>query len=316
MKILVTGGLGFIGSNFIRYMLSNYSNCHITNIDNMTYAANPKNLEDIENDNRYTFIKGSICNRNLVEEVFKGRFDYICNFAAESHVDRSIKSPSIFINTNVVGTSVLLDMALKYSVKKYIQISTDEVYGTLDEDGLFTENSPICPSSPYSSSKASADLIALSYFKTYKLPVVVTRCSNNYGPNQHKEKLIPMIITNALNNKKIPVYGDGKNIRDWIYVIDHCRAIDLALRIASPGKVYNIGSNNEKTNIEIVKLILKRLGKPESLITYVEDRLGHDKRYAIDGSLISSELGFNTKYTFEEGLNLTIEWYKNSLIKE
>lgn len=316
MKILVTGGLGFIGSNFIKYMLKNYNNCYITNIDNITYAANPKNLNDSANDKRYTFVRGDICNRDLIDKVLQKGVDYICNFAAESHVDRSIDSPSIFVNTNIVGTSVLLDMALKYSVKKYIQISTDEVYGTLDDTGLFTEHSPICPSSPYSSSKASADLISLSYFKTYGLPVVITRCSNNYGPNQHEEKLIPMIITNALNNKEIPVYGDGKNIRDWIYVIDHCRAIDLSLRKGRPGQVYNIGSNNEKTNIEIVKLILEKLGKPQNLITYVKDRLGHDKRYAIDSSLINSELGFNTIYTFNDGLNLTIQWYKDKLMEE
>lgn len=323
MNILVTGGAGFIGANFVKYMLANYD-YKIINLDALTYAGNINNLKDIEKHKNYNFIKGNICDRHLVANVFlKYDIDTLINFAAESHVDRSIIDPEGFLQSNIIGTQVLLDTALRYwktkpndkysrefkKGVKYIQISTDEVYGELGETGLFTEDTSLAPNSPYSSSKASADLIVRAYHETYGLPVNITRCSNNYGPYQFPEKLIPLMINNALNNQPLPIYGDGKQIRDWLYVEDHCEAIDVVLHKGSNGEIYNIGGNNEKENLEIVKLILNRLNIGEDLITHVADRLGHDRRYAIDNNKITTELGWKPKYTFEEGIKLTIQWY-------
>ena len=308
-NILVTGGCGFIGSNFIRHMLSIY-HYNITNLDKLTYAGNLENLKDIENDKRYSFIKGDIVDRNLVQHIFEARaIDTVINFAAESHVDRSIMSPDEFIQTNINGTFNLLETAKKLGVRRFIQISTDEVYGSLGKEGLFTELTPMSPNSPYSASKASADMLAMAYFKTFNMPVVITRCSNNYGPYQFPEKLIPLIITNALADIALPVYGDGLNIRDWIHVYDHCEAIDVVLHKGSEGEVYNIGGENERTNIEIVKLILDILGKPYSLIQYVKDRLGHDRRYAIDSTKIINILGYKTNYAFEKAIEFKDKWY-------
>jgi dTDP-glucose 4,6-dehydratase len=312
MKLLVTGGAGFIGSNFIKYMRKEHKDYKIINLDKLTYAGNLENLEDIQDDPNYTFIKGDITDRDLIEEIFSKGIDYAVNFAAESHVDRSIEDPSIFLKTNVLGTQVLLDAARKYGVKKYLQVSTDEVYGSLGDTGYFTEQTPLAPNSPYSASKASADLLVRAYHHTYGLPVNITRCSNNYGPYQFPEKLIPLMIINALHDKELPVYGDGLNIRDWLYVEDHCRAIDMVLHKGKIGEVYNIGGNNEKTNIEIVRLILKELSKPESLIRFVKDRPGHDRRYAIDSSKIKKELGWKPLYNFDEGMKKTIDWYLNN----
>ncbi|WIV12032.1 dTDP-glucose 4,6-dehydratase [Proteiniborus sp. MB09-C3] len=323
MNILVTGGAGFIGSNFIRYMLENY-NYKIVNLDLLTYAGNLKNLDDISDDSRYYFIKGDICDRSLLEKIFR-KFDInvVINFAAESHVDRSIEEPEVFLRTNVLGTQALLDTAKSYwklepndkysrtfeEEVKYIQVSTDEVYGTLGTEGYFTEKTNISPNSPYSASKASADMLVRAYGETYGLPVNITRCSNNYGPYQFPEKLIPLMINNALQDKYLPIYGDGKQVRDWLYVKDHCTAIDIVLHKGKIGEVYNIGGNNEKANIEIVKLIIKALGKSDDLIEYVKDRPGHDRRYAIDNSKITKELGWSPSYTFEEGMDKTIKWY-------
>lgn len=312
-KLLVTGGAGFIGSNFIRYMLNKYDDYKIVNLDLLTYAGNLENLKDIEDNTNYEFIKGNITNIELVDNIVSNDIDYIINFAAESHVDRSIENPSIFIKTNMMGTQVLLDASKKYNIEKYIQISTDEVYGSLEETGYFTEETPLAPNSPYSASKAGADLLVRSYHETFNLPVNITRCSNNYGPYQFPEKLIPLIIANAYENKNLPVYGDGLNIRDWLHVEDHCSAIDSVLHKGKMGKIYNIGGNNEKTNIEIVKLILEKLDKPESLIQYVKDRRGHDKRYAIDSSKIQNELGWNPNYTFETGIEKTAMWYLDNI---
>jgi len=307
--ILVTGGAGFIGSNFIKYMLSRYPEYKIINLDSLTYAGDEKNLSDIENNPNYHFIKGDITNSLSVASIVKNGVYYIVNFAAESHVDRSIESPLIFAMTNVVGTGVLLESARRYGVCKFIQISTDEVYGSLGHTGYFTEKSILDPSSPYSASKASADLLVLAYHRTYNLSVNITRCSNNYGPYQLPEKLIPRMVCNAYKSKPLPVYGQGTNVRDWIHVEDHCRAIDLVLHNGKIGEVYNIGSNNEVSNITIVKSILSILGKDESLIEYVEDRKGHDFRYAIDFTKIKTELGFEPKYEFDSGLKETVEWY-------
>lgn len=312
MKLLITGGAGFIGSNFIKYMLKQYPDYEIVNLDLLTYAGNLENLKSDEGKPSYTFIKGDIADREHVETIFKQGADYVINFAAESHVDRSILNPDIFIQTNVQGTQVLLDLALKYEVRKFVQISTDEVYGTLGEDGLFHETTPLAPNSPYSASKASADLLVRAYHETYGLPVNITRCSNNYGPYQFPEKLIPLMIIHALHDKPLPVYGDGLNVRDWLHVEDHCKAIDLVLHQGVNGEVYNIGGNNERTNIEIVRTILKYLNKPESLIKFVADRPGHDRRYAIDASKIRQELGWNPKYNFNDGIKQTIEWYLNN----
>ena len=307
-NILVTGGAGFIGSNFVRYMVEKYSDYHIINLDALTYCGNLENLKDIEDKDNYTFVKGDIRDKAIVNELVE-KSDYVINFAAESHVDRSIADPEIFIKSNVLGTQVLLNAAKEHGVEKYIQISTDEVYGTLGKTGYFTEDTPLQPNSPYSASKAGGDLIARAYHETFGLPVNITRCSNNYGPYQFPEKLIPLMISNALEDKKLPVYGDGKNVRDWLHVHDHCSAIDLVLHDAKPGEVYNIGGNNEKQNIEIVKLILGELGKDESLIEFVTDRLGHDRRYAIDSTKIQEELSWKPEYTFEVGIRKTIQWY-------
>ncbi|HBN05315.1 MAG TPA: dTDP-glucose 4,6-dehydratase [Bacteroidales bacterium] len=330
VTILVTGGAGFIGSNFIRFMLDNHKKYRIINLDLLTYAGNLENLKDIETNANYSFIRGDICDRSLVERIVsENNIDYIINFAAESHVDRSIKDPEIFIKSNVLGTQVLLDIAKKYNINKYLQISTDEVYGSLGSTGYFTENTPLSPNSPYSASKASADLLVRAYYKTFGLNVNITRCSNNYGPYQFPEKLIPLIIYNAINGKKIPVYGDGLNIRDWLHVNDHCSAIDSVLHNGKIGEVYNIGGNNEKTNIEIVKTIIKNISKKlpqrgvsESLISFIEDRKGHDRRYAIDSTKISRELGWEPQISFEEGIGMTVDWYLkntnwlNSIINE
>ena len=310
-KILVTGGAGFIGSNFIKYMLDKYHDYEIVNLDALTYCGNLENLEDIEDNPNYSFVKGDIRDEGLVDVVVSS-VDYIVNFAAESHVDRSIEDPQIFIKSNIIGTQVLLDAAYKYSVKKFLQVSTDEVYGSLGPEGYFTESTPLQANSPYSASKAGADLMVRAYGETFGLPINITRCSNNYGPYQFPEKLIPLMISNALEDKELPVYGDGKNIRDWLHVYDHCSAIDLVLHNGKLGEVYNIGGHNEKENIEIVKLILKELDKPESLIKFVKDRLGHDRRYAIDSTKISEELGWKPKYTFETGIVETIHWYLNN----
>ncbi len=326
-NILVTGGAGFIGSNFIKHMLENHD-YRIINIDALTYAGNLENLKDIEDHPNYVFIKADIRNREKIEEIFsKYEIDAVVNFAAESHVDRSIVEPEVFLTTNIVGTQVLLDMAKKqwkcnpddkYCKEfkpdvKFVQVSTDEVYGALGETGLFTEDMPLVPNNPYSASKASADLMVRAYSETFGLPVNITRCSNNYGPYQFPEKLIPLMINNCLNDKYLPVYGDGMQIRDWLHVDDHCSAIDAVLHKGRDGEVYNIGGNNEKANIEIVKLIIETLGKTESLIKYVKDRPGHDRRYAIDNTKISDQLGWEPAYTFEEGMRETIDWYLDNI---
>lgn len=309
MKLLVTGGAGFIGSNFVRYMLDKYPKYKVINVDVLTYAGNLETLRDVESNSNYTFVKGDITDRNKIESIFDQGIDAVLNFAAESHVDRSITDPDIFVKTNIQGTQVLLDAAKKYKVEKFVQVSTDEVYGTLGETGLFTEVTPLAPNSPYSASKAGADMLVRAYHETFGLPVNITRCSNNYGPYHFPEKLIPLMIINALKDKPLPVYGDGLNVRDWLHVEDHCQAIDLVLHKGKSGEVYNVGGNNERTNIDIVKTILHQLVKPESLIRFVEDRPGHDKRYAIDATKIREELGWLPKYSFEDGIKQTVQWY-------
>jgi dTDP-glucose 4,6-dehydratase len=310
MKLLITGGAGFIGSNFVRFMVNKYPQYQIVNLDLLTYAGNLENLKDIENKPNYTFVKGDIADRSFVNNLFEQeKFDYVINFAAESHVDRSITNPEIFVQTNIQGTLALLDAAKEIGVKKYLQVSTDEVYGTLGETGYFTETTPLAANSPYSASKAGADLLVRAYHETFGLPINITRCSNNYGPYHFPEKLIPLMIINALHDKELPVYGDGLNIRDWLHVEDHCQAIDLVLHNGRIGEVYNVGGNNERTNIHIVKTILKQLGKSESLIKFVKDRPGHDRRYAIDATKLRNELGWKPKYTFETGIEQTIKWY-------
>ncbi len=311
-KLLITGGAGFIGSNFIKFMLKEHPEYKLINLDALTYAGNLENLADIEDKPNYSFVKGDIRDKELVDKIVGDGVDHIVNFAAESHVDRSIEGPEIFILTNILGTQVLLDAARKHGIKKFLQVSTDEVYGSLGPTGYFTEETPLAPNSPYSASKTSADLIVRAYHETFGLPMNITRCSNNYGPYQFPEKLIPLMIGNTLEDKALPVYGDGLNIRDWLHVKDHCRAIDVVLHEGKDGQVYNIGGNNEKANIEIVKLILEELGKPESLITYVKDRLGHDRRYAIDSSKMQKELGWTPEYTFDVGIRETIQWYLNN----
>ncbi len=311
-NILVTGAAGFIGSNYAEYMVNNHPEYNLVILDKLTYAGNLNNLKQVEN--KITFIQGDICNLELVTDIFtKYNIDAVVHFAAESHVDNSIKTPFIFTQTNVIGTHTLLEVAKRVwgegSTNKFVHISTDEVYGTLGEEGYFTEKSPIKPNSPYSASKASSDLIALAYHETFKMNVSVTNCSNNYGPYQHNEKLIPHMIKLALNDEKLPVYGKGLNIRDWLFVEDHCQAIDLVLHNGKAGERYNIGGHNEKRNIEIVKLILKHLGKSEDLISFVEDRKGHDYRYAIDPTKIKNELGWEPKTKFEDGIVKTIDWY-------
>lgn len=325
-NILLTGGAGFIGSNFVKSMLED-EKLNIINLDLLTYAGNLENLKDVEDKKNYTFVKGDICDKKLVKDIFeKYDIDTVVNFAAESHVDRSIENPEIFLQTNVLGTLNLLDNAKKYwkinkqdkysneykTGVKYLQVSTDEVYGALGKTGMFVETMPLVPNSPYSVSKASADMLTLAYKTTYGLPVNITRCSNNYGPYQFPEKLIPLMINNCKHNKKLPVYGDGMQVRDWLHVKDHCIAIKAVLEKGELGEVYNVGGNNEKANIEIVKLIIKALGKDESLIEHVQDRLGHDRRYAIDNTKITSKLNWKPSYTFEQGIKETVEWYLNN----
>lgn len=311
-NILVTGGAGFIGSNFVKYMLGKYDYL-VVNFDKLTYAGNLENLTDIEKHKNYAFVKGDICDAGAVEKTLKDyNIDTVINFAAESHVDRSILGPKEFIVTNVIGTQTLLEAARKIGIGKYLQVSTDEVYGSLPEDRpdlKFTEKTPITTNSPYSASKASADLLVNAYHHTFKMPVLTTRCSNNYGPYQFPEKLIPLMIAKAMDGEKLPVYGDGKNVRDWLYVEDHCSAICEVLHKGKIGEVYNIGGNNEWYNIDIVKIILKILGKSEEQINYVKDRPGHDRRYAIDSSKIMSELGWKPAYQFDGGIEKTIKWY-------
>ncbi|MCP9226060.1 dTDP-glucose 4,6-dehydratase [Bacillus mycoides] len=314
MNILVTGGAGFIGSNFIHYMLKNYETYKIINYDALTYSGNLNNVKSIQENPNYSFVKGKIQNGELLEHVVKERdVQVIVNFAAESHVDRSIENPIPFYDTNVIGTVTLLELVKKYSHIKLVQVSTDEVYGSLGKTGKFTEETPLAPNSPYSSSKASSDMIALSYYETYQLPVIITRCSNNYGPYQYPEKLIPLMVTNALEGKKLPLYGDGLNVRDWLHVTDHCSAIDTVLHKGCVGEVYNIGGNNEKTNVDVVEQIIKLLGKTKKNIEFVTDRLGHDRRYAIDAQKMKNEFEWEPKYTFEQGLKETVEWYKNNV---
>ncbi len=310
-SILVTGGYGFIGSNFVRLMLEKYENYKIINFDCLTYAGNKDNLKDVEGNPNYIFVKGDITDFDQVKSVM-AEVDFVVHFAAESHVDRSIEDPSVFVKTNVNGTFNLLEAALKQNIKKFVHVSTDEVYGSLGAEGYFTEETPLAPNSPYSATKTSSDLLVRSYCETFDFPAVITRCSNNYGAYQFPEKLIPLMINNALNDKSLPVYGDGKNVRDWLFVEDHCTAIDVVLHKGRVGEVYNIGGNNEWFNIDIVKLLLKELGKPESLIEYVKDRLGHDRRYAIDASKIKNELGWEPSIQFEEGIKKTIQWYVNN----
>nr|WP_054757866.1 dTDP-glucose 4,6-dehydratase [Liquorilactobacillus satsumensis] len=314
MNLLVTGGAGFIGSNFIHYMLQKYPTYKIVNLDLLTYAGNLHNLDDIKDNQQYTFVQGNITNRELVTHLVEEyHLDTIVNFAAESHVDRSILHPEIFVETNVQGTLALLDVAKRCNLKKYLQVSTDEVYGTLGAKGYFKETTPLAPNSPYSASKASADLLVRAYYETYGLNVNITRCSNNYGPPyQFPEKLIPLMTSNGMDGKKLPIYGDGKNIRDWLHVSDHCQAIDLVLHNGKKGEVYNVGGHNERTNNEIVHLIVNKLGLGEDAIEYVQDRLGHDRRYAIDPTKIETELDWRPKYTFEVGIQETVEWYLNN----
>lgn len=317
-KILVTGGAGFIGSNFILHILEQKTNCLIVNLDLLTYAGNIDNLQSVCNDQRYTFVRGDICDQELVDTLF-ARFDFdtVVHFAAESHVDRSISCPEQFVQTNVLGTQILLQAAKNYwksnfESKRFIHVSTDEVYGSLGSEGYFTEQTPLAPNSPYSASKAGSDLLARAFYETYGFPSIITRCSNNYGPFQFPEKLIPLMITNALRDIPLPLYGDGMNVRDWLYVRDHCRAIEQVLAKGAPGRVYNVGGNNEWHNIDIVKLICTEIGKPHSLISFVKDRLGHDRRYAIDASRIKNELGWTPSVTFEQGIRETIRWYLNN----
>lgn len=316
-KFLITGGAGFIGGNFCHYMVNKYPNDSFVCLDALTYAGHLETLEPIINKTNFKFVKGNICDVKQVDKLFKEeKFDYVINFAAESHVDRSIDNPTIFLETNVIGTQVLLDACRKYGIKKFHQISTDEVYGDLPLDRpdlLFTEESPIKTSSPYSASKASADLLVLAYARTYKLPVTISRSSNNYGPYQHPEKLIPLVISKALADEPIPVYGQGLNIRDWLHVYDHCMAIDLIVRNGRNGEIYNVGCQGEQRNLDVVKMILKVLNKPETLITYVSDRPGHDLRYALDSTKLIRELDWKPKYSFESGIVSTIEWNIDNL---
>jgi len=312
MHLLVTGGAGFIGSNFIRYILAE-TDWKITSLDKLTYAGNLENLVDIKDDPRYAFVHGDIADYNIVNNLFSDKnFSAIINFAAESHVDRSIQDSSPFIKTNIAGTQVLLDAARKFEVERFLQVSTDEVYGSLENDGFFTEDTPLAPNSPYSASKASADLLCRAYSKTHGMPILITRCSNNFGPYQFPEKLIPLVITNAMEDKPIPVYGSGMNVRDWIYVLDHCSGIKTVLEKGVPGEVYNIGGGAQISNITLVKMILSIMGKPESLITYVKDRPGHDHRYAIDPKKIKARLGWELEYSFEDALVKTVKWFVNN----
>lgn len=313
--VLITGGAGFIGANFVQLYLGKHPECTLVNLDLLTYAGNTDNLFMVQNDPRYVFVKGDICDRKLLQQLFdRYNFSTVVHFAAESHVDRSITGPEQFITTNVLGTQCLLHVAKEfwngdYDKRRFLHVSTDEVYGSLGPTGYFSEQTPIAPNSPYSASKASSDLLVKAYFETFGFPSIITRCSNNYGPYQFPEKLIPLMITNALRDIPLPVYGDGLNVRDWLYVEDHCSAINAVLAKGTPGNVYNIGGNNERTNMEIVKALLSELGKPESLITYVKDRLGHDRRYAIDASKIKNEIGWVPSVQFKDGIKKTIQWY-------
>lgn len=313
MKYLVTGGAGFIGSNFMHYEVSKYPSDMFVCLDALTYAGNYNNIKALEGNGNFRFVHGDITDREFIYDLFeKEKFDVVINFAAESHVDNSIKNPGVFLTTNIIGTSVLLDACRIYGIKRYHQVSTDEVYGDLPLDRpdlLFTEETPLHTSSPYSSSKASADLLVMAYARTYGLPVTISRCSNNYGPYQFPEKLIPVVISKALKDEKIPVYGTGENVRDWIHVIDHNIGVDKIVREGKIGEVYNLGGHSERTNLEVVKTILKQLGKSEDLITFVADRKGHDLRYAIDSSKVERELGWDRTYTFEEGIKETVDWY-------
>ena len=313
MKMIVTGGAGFIGSNFVQYEVKNHPEDEIINLDLLTYAGNLESVKPVENAPNYRFVRGDIADREFIFRLFEEeKPDVIVNFAAESHVDRSIEDPGIFLQTNIIGTATLMDACRKYGIQRYHQVSTDEVYGDLPLDRpdlFFTEETPLHTSSPYSSAKASADLFVMAYHRTYGLPVTISRCSNNYGPYHFPEKLIPLVISRALNDEEIPVYGKGENVRDWLYVTDHCSAIDLVVRKGREGEVYNIGGHNERTNLEVVKTILKALNKPESLIKYVTDRPGHDLRYAMDPTKIETELGWKPEYTFDTGIPVTIQWY-------
>ena len=315
MKFLVTGGAGFIGSNYLHYVVNKYPKDKFICIDALTYAGNYNNIKELEKKNNFKFVKGDIRDKNLIEKLFeKEKFDIVVNFAAESHVDNSIKNPNLFADTNVLGTMTLMNACVKYGIKRYHQVSTDEVYGDLPLDRpdlKFNETTPIHTSSPYSASKAGADLQVLAYARTYKLPITISRCSNNYGAYQFPEKLIPVVISKALNNENIPVYGTGENVRDWIHVHDHNVGVDLIIRKGKDGEIYNLGGHSERTNLEVVKTILKQLGKPESLITFVKDRPGHDLRYAIDSTKVEKELGWTRTYTFENGIKETIDWYIN-----
>ncbi|MCC0674201.1 dTDP-glucose 4,6-dehydratase [Clostridioides sp. ES-S-0145-01] len=312
-KILITGGAGFIGSNFVHYMLNKYLDYSIVNLDLLTYAGNLETLKEVRDKPNYKFVRGDISDREHVYKLFEEeKFDIVVNFAAESHVDRSVENPQLFIQTNIIGTQVLLDACRKYGIKRYHQVSTDEVYGDLPidrRDLFFTEKSAVNPSSPYSASKTAADLLVNSYYRTYGLPTTISRCSNNYGPYHFPEKLIPLMILNAFEDKQLPVYGNGENIRDWLHVYDHCTAVDLIIHKGKIGEVYNIGGHNERSNIEVVKTILNILGKSEDLISYVNDRPGHDLRYAIDPSKIENELGWKAKYDFDSGIKETVKWY-------
>ena len=313
MKLLVTGGAGFIGSNFVHYILEKYPEDQVINLDLLTYAGNIHNLDDVKDNPNHIFVQGNINNRELVRHLVKTYgITHFVNFAAESHVDRSILNPEIFVETNIQGTLALLNVAKEMGIEKYLQVSTDEVYGSLGAEGYFTEETPLAPNSPYSASKTGADLLVRSYYETYGMNVNITRCSNNYGPYHFPEKLIPLMITNAMDEKQLPIYGDGENIRDWLHVKDHCQAIDLVLRKGRKGEVYNIGGHNERTNNQIVDIIIEQLGVSRDLITYVDDRLGHDKRYAIDPTKLETELGWKPLYTFDTGILETIEWYLNN----
>lgn len=310
-QILVTGGCGFIGSNFVRYLLESSPDLSVVNVDKLTYAGNPDNLADMESDPRYAFHRGDICDRAFLSALLaKCEVDAVVNFAAESHVDRSILDTGPFVRTNVVGTQVLMDLCRERDIPRFVQVSTDEVYGSLGSTGLFTETTPLAPNSPYAASKAAADLLIRSYVRTFDFPAVTTRCSNNYGPFQFPEKLIPLFIANALQDQPLPVYGTGENVRDWIHVRDHCRGIDAALRRGQPGEVYNFGGRTEMTNLELTQALLRTLDKPDSLIRFVQDRPGHDRRYAIDCSKAERELGWRPEIPFETGLRETIDWYR------
>jgi dTDP-glucose 4,6-dehydratase len=312
MRLLVTGGAGFIGSNFIHYILENRSDCDVVNLDALTYAGSLENLKGVMDHARHRFVQGRIEDGALVGELMEG-IDVVVNFAAESHVDRSILEPQVFITTNVLGTQVLLDAALKYDVKLFFQVSTDEVYGALDLDSkeVFGEDSPLCPNSPYSASKTAADLMVWAYHRTYGLPVVISRCSNNYGPRQHPEKFLPTVMLNAMHDRPVPIYGDGLYVLDWIHVLDHCRAIDVIMTRGAAGEVYNVGTDNEWSNIDLARKVLEILGKPESLLRSVTDRPGHDRRYAIDGGKLNRELGWKPSIAFEDGLKETVRWYSD-----